>query len=68
MNGQEQLHTCVRCKNQFAHQGIAVSVHGEDVGRVCPECLSGATEVRLLLQRTAPGKFILKVVDLQFTE
>jgi len=57
---------CIKCKLPFAKAGLEVKMHGELAGRVCPECLAGATDIILAVSRTAPGKpYILQHAEIE---
>lgn len=56
--------TCVRCKQVFEKEGLAVEMHSEVIGRVCPECLAGKAKVTVVLVRDVPKRiFTIGYVD-----
>lgn len=47
---------CEKCKGIFEEKGLHLTIHGVSIGRVCPECLSGMEEIRLIIRQATPGK------------
>lgn len=48
--------TCIKCKQVFEKEGLAVEIHSEVIGRICPECLAGKAKVTIVLVRDAPKR------------
>lgn len=52
----KEAFTCIKCKQVFEKEGLAVEVHSEVIGRLCPECLAGKSKVTIVILRDAPKR------------
>ena len=61
-------YTCVKCKQLFEKDGLEVAVHQEELGRICPECLSGSNKISMLVTRESAGKpFGIAYIEIEKT-
>jgi DNA-directed RNA polymerase subunit RPC12/RpoP len=59
-------YTCVKCKQLFEKDGLEVAVHQEEIGRICPECLSGSSRISVHVTRESAGKpFVISYVEVE---
>jgi DNA-directed RNA polymerase subunit RPC12/RpoP len=59
-------YTCVKCKQLFDKDGLEIAIHQEEIGRICPECLSGSSKISVLVTRESAGKpFMISYVEVE---